>query len=142
MAYGLEINNTPAFADYIIENASDPGLKEGVELAEKWAAWTISLTRQYDGAIQQDLRMGLLGAQGYDIHAKDEEIETSGPNNWEQVMRAADILSRFWSRSPEFVLWTVDGPYKNGYGNWIDPISKKVVEEDTAASLIRERLAA
>lgn len=137
MSFAFKKGGLNEFTEYLVEDTGGEDLTEAANLAQKWGHWTLRFARQYSSVVEESLLDGLIMAQGLNQGENPEGKELQ--HDFTTVMRAADILSRFWEYSPAFVRWQNDEPYQNGYGNWIDPVTRRVIEEHEAISIGRSR---
>ena len=139
MSFELSKHGLVEFGEYAAENADDDNFARGAELAQKWGDYAIRFALQYSQSVEAAIQDGLILAQGLEQGSNPEgqELEYDFPT----VMRAADILSRFWKRRDQFISWQYDLPYENTYGNWIDPLSGQGIEPPHGLLLKRQRSA-
>jgi hypothetical protein len=140
----LEIESTVQFAEFCQERSHDENLARKLEFAERWGSWVVWASRGYSTAIQESILPALQIANNAD-RSTGQYWQEGNPlvcDEFEVVIGAAEILSRFWKHAEDFRAFTVEAPYENSYGNWRDPKTESSVEVWEGHRIRQERLAA
>jgi len=141
---GFEIADTVEFAQFTQERTDDEKLSDKLRFAQRWGELAIQFSGQYTSRVQESILPSLQILNNGDRSKNQywEEGNLLVVDDFEVVMGAAEILSKFWVYKSAFKDWTLDIPYENRYGNWIDPATGLSIDVAEAIILQKHRTAA
>src|SRR3990167_2713579 len=122
------IMNAPEYSKYILGLAGSEDIVKAVECANSWV-WSASSQTSHRKVFEETFLTGLQKAQGIDPWSFEPETDQPLRYSFETVMRAADLISRFWNIAPVFKNWQEEGTYVDGRGETYDPRSEEHTSE-------------
>jgi hypothetical protein len=140
----IEVAGLVDLIEFGQDRTDDEKLADKLRFAESWGEMAIRYSRQYRYTVQESILPSLQIVNNGD-RSQNQYWEEGSPlvvDDFEVVLGAAEILSRFWVYQSEFKAWTQDLPYENLYGNWMDPATGRSIDIGEALILQKQRKAA